>query len=144
MSDGTKHPHGSDDAIRASDADREATAGALRHHHSDGRLTDDEFQDRFERSLAAKTLGDLRSLVKDLPGGGPAASGHNGAPWRRWFVPLPVLLAIVALTAVLGRGWHAGVHHHRWFPWPPLLLLIGVAVLLRRRRCQSWSAMDAC
>ena len=48
--------------IRASDADRERMVELLRAHHLEGRLDASEFQARLERSLQAKTLGELRAL----------------------------------------------------------------------------------
>lgn len=53
--------------LRASDADREETVKLLRLHHSEGRLTIDEFTERMERAYAAKTYGDLAALTADLP-----------------------------------------------------------------------------
>jgi hypothetical protein len=53
--------------IRASDADRERTVAALRHHAAQGRLTIDELDERSERAYAAKTLGELAALQVDLP-----------------------------------------------------------------------------
>ncbi len=49
----------SDPRIRASDADRDRAAEALREHHATGRLTVEEFQERLDRVYAAKTLGEL-------------------------------------------------------------------------------------
>jgi hypothetical protein len=57
-----------DPRIRASDADRDRTATLLREHHAEGRLNAEEFSDRIDRALAAKTLGDLDALLADLPG----------------------------------------------------------------------------
>jgi hypothetical protein len=57
-----------DPRIRASDADRERTATLLREHHAEGRLTAEEFSDRLDRALTAKTIGELDALLADLPG----------------------------------------------------------------------------
>lgn len=57
----------SDPRIRASDADRDRAAEALREHHATGRLTMEEFTDRLDRVYAAKTLGELDELMRDLP-----------------------------------------------------------------------------
>jgi hypothetical protein len=57
----------SDPRIRASDADRDRAAEALREHHATGRLTVEEFQERLDRVYAAKTLGELDELMADLP-----------------------------------------------------------------------------
>jgi hypothetical protein len=57
----------SDPRIRASDADRDRAAEALREHHATGRLTVEEFQERLDRIYAAKTLGELDAVMADLP-----------------------------------------------------------------------------
>jgi hypothetical protein len=57
-----------DPRIRASDADRERTATLLREHHAEGRLSAEEFSDRMDRALVAKTIGELDALLADLPG----------------------------------------------------------------------------
>lgn len=56
-----------DPKIRASDADRERVATLLREHHAEGRLTAEEFNERLDAAFAAKTVGDLESLLADLP-----------------------------------------------------------------------------
>jgi hypothetical protein len=53
--------------LRASDADRERTVAALRHHAAVGRLTIDELDERSERAYAATTLRELGALQADLP-----------------------------------------------------------------------------
>jgi hypothetical protein len=53
--------------LRASDADRERSVAALRHHAAVGRLTIDELDERTELAYAAKTLRELAELHADLP-----------------------------------------------------------------------------
>ncbi|WP_392508793.1 DUF1707 domain-containing protein [Naumannella halotolerans] len=62
---------GSDDApaFRASDADRDAVLGVLGEALANGRLTTEEFDERQNRALAARLLGDLPPLIEDLPEG---------------------------------------------------------------------------
>ena len=57
----------SDAKTRASDADRDRTAAALREHLPVGRLTIEEFDQRLDQTYAAKTLGELDVLMADLP-----------------------------------------------------------------------------
>jgi Domain of unknown function (DUF1707) len=52
---------------RASDADRDRAASALREHLAAGRLTIEEFDERLDRAFAAKTLRDLEQVMADLP-----------------------------------------------------------------------------
>ncbi len=54
-------------SLRASDADRERAAHALRQHLVAGRLAADEFEQRIEHAYAATTVDDLRALTRDLP-----------------------------------------------------------------------------
>jgi hypothetical protein len=56
-----------DPKIRASDEDRDRTVSLLREHHAAGRLTPEEFNDRIDQALEAKTLGELDELMSDLP-----------------------------------------------------------------------------
>jgi hypothetical protein len=53
--------------LRASDADRERVAAALREHCAVGRLTMAELDERLGQAYAAKTLGDLAAVTHDLP-----------------------------------------------------------------------------
>jgi hypothetical protein len=59
---------GMDDRLRASDADRDRAALQLHVHFAAGRLTHGELDDRLTMALAARTLGDLRRALADLPG----------------------------------------------------------------------------
>jgi hypothetical protein len=63
-----------DDRIRTSDADRDRVAARLRDHFAEGRLTRDELEERIAATLNARTFGDLRQVLTDLPeptAGGP-------------------------------------------------------------------------
>jgi hypothetical protein len=55
--------------LRASDADREQLVEVLKTAFGEGRLTQDEYTTRMEQAYTAKTYGELRELVSDLPGG---------------------------------------------------------------------------
>lgn len=57
----------SDRDVRASDADREAVVGQLERALAEGRLTVAEFDDRVQVAYAARTLGVLADLTRDLP-----------------------------------------------------------------------------
>jgi hypothetical protein len=60
-------PMASNTKTRASDADRDRAAAALREHLAAGRLTLEEFDQRLDQAYAAKTLGDLDEVMTDLP-----------------------------------------------------------------------------
>jgi uncharacterized protein DUF1707 len=53
--------------MRASDADRDRVAAALREHCAQGRITMDELQERLDATYAAKTQGELQEVTADLP-----------------------------------------------------------------------------
>ncbi|MEV6551548.1 DUF1707 domain-containing protein [Streptomyces sp. NPDC051597] len=71
--------------MRASDAERERVAEALRDAVAEGRLDMEEFEERLEAAYKARTHGELAPLVRDLPAPGvrpeapvPAASASSG------------------------------------------------------------------
>lgn len=113
------------DNMRVSDADRERVAGRLREHFAEGRLTSDELDERLSAALRAKTVGDLRAVMADLPepvpagmGAGqvppPGPQGWQGPPpqwgargyYRRGPRLLPIVLLLIFAGLVLpGVGW---------------------------------------
>ena len=54
----------------AASADRERAVGVLRAGFTEGRLTQDELDDRVAQAYAARTYGQLWALTADLPAGG--------------------------------------------------------------------------
>ena len=59
--------------LRASDADRDRAVAELREHTATGRLTLEEFSERVDRAVAARTLSELEEIRGDLPTAGPVA-----------------------------------------------------------------------
>jgi Domain of unknown function (DUF1707)/Domain of unknown function (DUF4190) len=53
--------------MRAADADRDRVVEFLNTAYSEGRLSKDEYDDRLESALSARTYADLDQLVTDLP-----------------------------------------------------------------------------
>ena len=95
--------------LRASDADRERTVAALRHHAAAGRLTIDELDERSERAYAATTLRELGALQADLPAevlqppehrstGAAAGARHPRLP-ARWHASTNVKTTMAELMA---------------------------------------------
>ena len=66
-------------SMRASSADRERAVDVLKAGFAEGRLTQDEYNDRMGRAYAARTYGDLAALTADLPAG--------ASPLPAWPVP---------------------------------------------------------
>jgi hypothetical protein len=83
--------------VRASDADRDRTVEALAAASAEGRLSLEEYSQRSDAALAARTLGDLAGLTADLPAVSPAAPAvipeeitavlGNESRKGRWVVP---------------------------------------------------------
>jgi len=142
-----------DPRIRASDADRDRVASLLREHHAAGRLTAEEFHERMDRALEAKTLGELDELMTDLPAidlyqlpdaslrRGPTRPGQSLLPadpghgslarftpgtvaMGAWAVVTSAMVAIWAVAAVVGSG--------TWFPWWALIALPWIWAIVRR------------
>jgi hypothetical protein len=122
--------------MKASDADRDVVLSDLSEHFQAGRLTADEFEDRTGRALAARTWGELRDLLQDLPAGpaGPRVpiTATTSAPPRRplgrtVLVPVLVLAGIAVAVAVSAGTAHAG--------WGIGWLLLPVLLIARRMTC---------
>jgi hypothetical protein len=72
--------------MRASDADRDRTIEVLAAASAEGRLSAEEYSERSDAALAARTLGDLARLTGDLPAGpaaGVPATGSRAGPAAR-------------------------------------------------------------
>ena len=143
-----------DPRIRASDADRDRATALLREHHAAGRLTAEEFNERMDAALNAKTVGEIDELLADLPvidlyrlphesmsrpAGLPSSSlvsrdpDSTASPVRfspgtvamgAWGVVTGTLIAIWAVTAVVGIG--------TWIPWWLLVAIPWIWVMIRR------------
>jgi Domain of unknown function (DUF1707) len=122
--------------MKASDADRDAVLSDLSEHFQAGRLTADEFEDRTGQALAARTRGELRDLMQDLPASpaGPQVpvTATTGAPPQR--SPRRTVLVPTAVLAGIGIAvaMSAGTAHARW---GILWLLLPVLLMARRMTC---------
>ncbi|MGH3176547.1 MAG: DUF1707 and DUF4190 domain-containing protein [Streptosporangiaceae bacterium] len=56
-------------SMRASSADRERAVDVLKAGFAEGRLTQDEYNERMNRAYAARTYAELSALTADLPAG---------------------------------------------------------------------------
>jgi len=135
---------------RASDADRDRIAAALREHLAEGRLTIEEFDQRLDQAYAAKTLGELDGLMADLPtdlgqlpdtsversAAGPpltrrrppgtieAGPGRFSPAWRAaWGSWLAVSLCVFVIWLLSGASGGP------WFLW--VALVLGAVLLVR-------------
>lgn len=119
--------------LRASDDDRDRVIAELREHHAVGRLTAEEFQERLDKALATRTLGELAELTADLPALQSAAAPAPARPtsrltpawrgaWASW-ASVSMVCFVIWLISVLGGGGMSGF----WFlwvvgPWGAILL----------------------
>jgi len=118
-------------ALRASDADREAVTAELREQHLAGRLDADEFQQRLELCLAAKTHAELDALIADLPSAADLRRRRLPAAW------LPLALAPLAAGAVIGAIAIGGAHLG-WVAFPIFFFVLRPALWGRRGRRGPW------
>jgi hypothetical protein len=127
----------SPDEIRIGDAERDAVMVALHDHFAQGRLSSAELDERLEATLTAKTQGDLRPIVRDLPGdnGLKPARQAERADHQLWGQH-PYAAWHPAWHGPRGRAGHPGPwsHHHpawgrrRGFPAFPILLAVFLIV----------------
>jgi hypothetical protein len=103
----------------AASADRERAVGVLRAGFTEGRLTQDELDDRVAQAYAARTYGQLWALTADLPAGAlpyphfalgpgalvphePAAAPSQWKPAAALIITALVIFTLAALiTAVI-------------------------------------------
>src|SRR5690348_11670980 len=136
-----------DDHIRVSDADRERVTARLRENFAEGRLDQDELDERISAALNAKTFADLRPLTADLPG--PVPAPPRPAPWVAYrrgprLMPLLMLVALAALLVPAGGGWLVlGLFKVVLVVWV-VSCLVGAFALAgyRRRMRRYWRSGD--
>jgi Domain of unknown function (DUF1707) len=123
--------------MRASDADRDAVLSDLSEHFQAGRLTAAEFEERAGRALAARTWGELKDLLRDLPATWPgpqapaAATSAAARPERperrsgRW-MPAPIIVPVgIAIAVAMAISI---AHGSRGFLW-----LVAIGLFMARR-----------
>ena len=111
--------------LRASDADRERTAEALRRHAAEGRLEPSELDERLSAAYAARTHGELERLSTDLPALGPEARPpqRRSVPRELW----PALTTFASVNAICIAVWlFSGADGDFWPRWVLLVSAIGL------------------
>jgi uncharacterized membrane protein len=93
-------------AMRAASADRERAVDVLKAGFAEGRLSQEEYNDRMGRAYDARTYAELAALTADLPAG----------PWPvpAWPVPVPVQpatnsMAIASMVLGVAEFFTAGL-----------------------------------
>jgi hypothetical protein len=124
--------------MKAADSDRDAVVSDLSEHFQAGRLTAGEFDERTGRALAARTWGELRDLLADLPATRlgpqvPASSSLGSRPWRSSGriapPPIAVLAGIAIAAAVVVHVAHGG--------WGFIWLLLSGLLIARPLICRA-------
>jgi hypothetical protein len=93
--------------LRVGDADRERVVELLQHAVGQGMLTLDEFSDRMDAALAARTRGELSAVVADLPDMHVATAPHR-VPSASAASALPIK---VTMSSVRRSGnWKVPAH----------------------------------
>jgi hypothetical protein len=118
--------------LRVSDQERERAAQDLREHFAAGRLTEGEFDQRVQAAYAARTAGELRALLIDLPLL-PVSAAQRRAELveRRRQLQRRLLQESgggLALFAVCTAIWATG---DRGAFWPVWVLVIVIIPLIR-------------
>jgi hypothetical protein len=128
------------DEMRAGDGDRQAVADRLKVALDEGRLDLHEYDERLQKTYAAKTFGDLNGLLDDLPGTAApqqsrvapyeAAAPARAEPEHRpgpsaWVDPysgvIVVCIAIWAITSI-----SSGHLDYFWPVWLLIPLVFGI------------------
>lgn len=120
--------------MRIGDAERTRVTETLGKHFADGRLDEQEFHERMDKAMAAKTEADLAWLLADLPrlDDQPAPVPQVGRPPRVRRTVRLMLLGLV-MVVLLRDFW--------WWPWHGAsrlviwgIVILGAMALLRRCR----------
>ncbi len=110
-------------SLRVSDQDRESVGEILREQHVAGRIDAEEFQERLDQALVAKTHAQLDALIADLPSREDLRR-RRAVPW----IPFALApLCGLAIVAVALGGAHIG-----WVAFPIFFFVL--RPLLWRRR----------
>jgi len=131
----------SDQHLRVSDAERQAVADRLGEHFAEGRLDQDEFDERAGRAMSAKTRADLSGLFEDLPdlstrpqtGTAPVPA----RPRRRHSHPILVLVLVVIVALAAAHLAVAAT-----VPWLWLAFVAAILVLATRGTRRSRPSQD--
>lgn len=132
----------SQENLRAADTDRNRVVEELREHTAAGRLTLEEFEERMQAAMSARTFGDLAKLQTDLPVLAASQPAQDGPVDLAAFTPPPVqhnwarAVRVWASISVFLIGiWVLGSladHGHTHGFWPIWPIGIGGLVMLSR------------
>jgi hypothetical protein len=89
--------------LRASDADRDRLIATLQAHTAAGRLNLDEYTERVDQAVLARTHGDLAALVADLPAESTVDHRTSGGQLLVAFLVALLALLIIGVAIALFR-----------------------------------------
>jgi Domain of unknown function (DUF1707)/2TM domain len=134
-----------DSHVRASDAERDTAVAMLSDAAAEGYLTPDELDERLSAALAARTVGDLIRLTRDLPNEWQAERAQRAteavASGEAKKAVRPQIATYLGVMALLFVIWLiAGITAGGWYPWPLWPALgWGIALLARHRQLTALS-----
>ena len=117
--------------LRASDRDRDVVLGVLTEGYAEGRITQQEYDERAGAASAAKTLGQLPGLILDLV---PltvrppeedlqALAVQRWEATRRHALTWMLVPSLVCWMIWLANGWGEGAGFEPGFAWPAFVTL---------------------
>ncbi|WP_250001339.1 DUF1707 domain-containing protein [Actinoplanes sp. M2I2] len=128
--------------MRAGDGDRKAVAEQLKSALDEGRLDLHEYDERLQRTYAARTYADLDGLLDDLPGtvpvqhsqiqpagsppaptavGGPGSAPRDSAPWLGPYAGVVLVCTLIWLVTSIASGELL----YFWPVWTMIPLILG-------------------
>jgi hypothetical protein len=137
--------------MRAGDSERQAVADKLKTALDEGRLDLHEYDERLQKTYAAKTYGELDGLVTDLPGTTPAQRSRvepyqpaaepvragepgeerkpGGPPFLAGYGGVVLLCVVIwAISSLASRDWL-----YFWPGWMLIPLIFGFIGRISRR-----------
>ncbi len=129
-----------DNAVRASDAERDTVISQLGQHFQDGRLSQDEHEQRVASALTARTRHELAVLVTDLPAEQPRPARVPSARLSFPRLRQAVLAAVIVTFLISGNWSHGRDGNWAFAPFAIAWLVLSVAVIRTRTagRRRQW------
>ena len=108
--------------VRASDAERDSAAAALREHFVQGRLTLEELIGRLDTALTARTRSQLDNVLADLPSRKerrPAVPEPNPVVFPARYAAVAILIIVMAVWLVLAAWFSQRGYGYGYGGYPP-------------------------
>ena len=110
--------------VLASDAERARVVKELREHHDAGRLTLEEFEERLADAQGARTHGQLRHALRQLPPPSLPSVHVRDTRWRSLATQY-ALVNVIAILVWLFSGAEGDF-------WPKWVLVVTLIMFTRR------------